>query len=88
MSCNLVRSYQQREGGLAQARDGSPHVKGSWVSLGQPAAAPSLPPKPPCIALVSLLASLFFNIIITNVSQFLISHFVLRRMCELFKWDQ
>lgn len=59
MSCDLVRSYQQSEGGLAQALDGSPHVKGSRVSLGQPAAATSLPPKLPRTALVSLLASLF-----------------------------
>lgn len=59
MSCDLVRSYQWREGGLVQALGGSPHVKGSWVSLCQPAAAPLLPPKPPRTALLSLLASLF-----------------------------
>ena len=61
MSCDLVRSYQRRRGGLAQVLDGSPHVKGSWVSLSQPAAAPSLPPHPPRTALVSLLASLFLT---------------------------
>lgn len=54
---------------------------------GQSADAPALPPNPPCTTLVSLLASHFFKIIITNVSQFLISHFAVGRMCELFKCD-
>lgn len=71
MSCDLVRSHQQQESGLAQALNESPHMKGSQVALGQPAAAPSWPPKPPCSALVSLLATLTFNIIITDVLQFL-----------------
>lgn len=68
MSCDLVTSHQQQEGGLAQALSESPHMKGSQVTLGQ-ATAPLWPPKPPCSALVSLLAT--FNIIITNVLQFL-----------------
>lgn len=71
MSCDLVRSHQLQEGGLAQALSESPHTKGSQVALGQPAVAPLWPPKPPYSALVSLLATLTFNIIITSVLQFL-----------------
>lgn len=71
MSCDLVTSHQQQEGGLAQALSESLLMKGSQVALGQHAAAPLWPPKPPCSALVSLLATLTFNRMITTVLQFL-----------------
>lgn len=72
MSCDLVRSHQQQEGGLAQALNESPHMKGSQVALGQASlSCPIVTSKITCSALVSLLAILTFNIMIANVLQFL-----------------